>query len=149
MSGPDPYSRDVLELAAAIPHLGRLTHPHGSARKVSRLCGSQVGIDLEIADGRVSAIGLEVSACALGQAAASVLGANVIGAERAEIAAGLEGLNAMLAGTGAGPEGRFQGLDVLAPARDYPARHGSIRLAFEAALDAFDKALERTGKSLS
>lgn len=149
MSGPDPYSRDVLQLAAAIPNLGRLAHPHGSAHKVSRLCGSQVDIDLEIADGRVSAVGLEVSACALGQAAASVLSAGIIGAQRAEIAAGLEGLNAMLAGTGTGPEGRFEGLDVLAPARDYPARHGSIRLAFEVALDAFDRALERAGKSLS
>lgn len=140
---PGPYSRDVLQLAASIPYLGRLPAPHGSARKVSRLCGSEVTVDVEVRHGAVSAVGLEVQACALGQAAASVVAAAIIGAGRAEIATGLEALNALLAGKSASVEGRFAGLGVLAPARDYPARHGSIRLVLEAALAAFDSADQR------
>lgn len=137
---PGPYSRDVLQLAAAIPHLGRLYAPHGSARKVSRLCGSKVTVDVEVRCGVVSAVGLEVEACALGQAATSVVAEAIIGADRADIASGLEALNALLAGQLEAVEGRFSGLSVLAPARDYAARHGSIRLALEAALAAFDDA---------
>ncbi len=148
MTTPDPYSRDVLQLAASIPHLGRLDAPDGSARKVSRLCGSEVAVDLQLTEGQVSAVGLEVSACALGQAAASVLSAHIKGADRAELAAGLEGLNAMLAGKVDGPQGRFADLHVLAPAKDYPARHGSIRLAFEAALAAWDAAMTRSGDGI-
>lgn len=146
---PDPYSKDVLQLAASIPHLGRLPSPHGSARKVSRLCGSEVTVDVELRGGAVSAFGLEVQACALGQAAASVVAEGIIGADRAEIASGLKALNALLAGTSGTVDGRFSGLGVLAPARDYPARHGSIRLALEAALAAFDAASDRTPTDVS
>ncbi|MGY6531926.1 iron-sulfur cluster assembly scaffold protein [Glycocaulis sp.] len=149
MSTADPYSRDVLQLAANIPHLERLAAPHGSARKVSRLCGSEVAVDLQLDGERVSAVGLDVSACALGQAAASVLSANIAGADRAELAAGLDALNAMLTGAGEGPQGRFEALRVLAPARSYPARHGSIRLALEAALAAFDDARNNPAAGLS
>lgn len=135
----DPYSTEVLRLAADIPRLGRLEHPHASARKVSRLCGSSLDLDLCLDEGKVSDLALEVQACALGQAAASVLAREAIGASPEEIRAGREALHAMLKQGTAMPEGRFAALGVLAPARDYPARHGSIMLAFDAACDALTK----------
>ncbi|MGP1275609.1 MAG: iron-sulfur cluster assembly scaffold protein [Caulobacterales bacterium] len=136
----DPYSRDVIALAASIPHLKRLEAPQASVRKVSRLCGSEVTLDLNLKDGRVAEAGWDVSACALGQASASILGERLIGADRDMLAQGLETLNAMLKGTRVPQEGPFARLAVLEPASAYPARHGSIRLAFEAALEAFDRA---------
>lgn len=137
------YSSALLRLAAEIPHIGRLARPDGSARRVSRLCGSAVEVDLCIAHRKISDIGLAVKACALGQASASVLGANAIGASLDEILAARDGLAAMLKG-GPVPQGRFADLAALEGTRAYPARHASIRLAFEAAADAFLAALETT-----
>jgi len=142
---PDPYSRDVIALAASIPHLKRLEAPQASVRKVSRLCGSEITLDMNLADGRVSEIGWDVSACALGQSSASILGQIIIGADRAMLAEGLDTLNAMLKGVPVPGDSRFAALRVLEPASAYPARHGSIRLAFEAALEAFDQASARAG----
>lgn len=142
---PDPYSRDVIALAASIPHLKRLDAPHASVRKVSRLCGSEITLDMNLADGRVSEIGWDVSACALGQSSASILGNIIVGADRALLGEGLDTLNAMLKGVPVPGDSRFAVLRVLEPASAYPARHGSIRLAFEAALEAFDQASARAG----
>ncbi|KPP82272.1 MAG: iron-sulfur cluster assembly scaffold protein SufE2 [Oceanicaulis sp. HLUCCA04] len=137
---PDPYSRDVIALAASIPHLRRLDAPQASVRKVSRLCGSEITLDMNLADGRVSEIGWDVSACALGQSSASILGNIVIGADRAMLVEGLDTLNDLLKGIPVADDSPFAALRVLEPASAYPARHGSIRLAFEAALEAFDSA---------
>jgi NifU-like protein involved in Fe-S cluster formation len=85
-----------------------------------------------------------VKACALGQAAASVLGANVVGASLPELELATERFRAMLKAGGEPPEGRFSDLAMLAPVKDYPARHTSTLLAFEAATDAVRQATART-----
>ena len=48
------YSQRILALAAGIPHVGRLEHPQGSARKRSPLCGSTVTVDLTVEDGKIA-----------------------------------------------------------------------------------------------
>lgn len=135
------YSQRILALAAAIPHAERLAHPQVSARKRSPLCGSTVTVDLCLDDGRISAFGQDVKACALGQAAASILGSNAIGRTRAEIAAARDQLHAMLKAGGPVPGAPFGDYEVLLPARDYKNRHASIMLALEATLTAMDEAL--------
>lgn len=132
----DLYSRRILALAANMPRAGRLAAPQASAEKVAKLCGSRIIVDLVLKDGRVSDFAQEVQACALGQASAAILGANIIGATVDEIRQARDGLRAMLKEAGSAPEGRFADLGVLAPVRDYPARHASTLLAFEAALEA-------------
>jgi NifU-like protein involved in Fe-S cluster formation len=132
----DLYSAKILRLVANIPHAGRLAAPEASATKVSKLCGSKVTVDVRLEDGRVSDFAQEVKACALGQASAAVLGANIIGADLNEIEVARDALYAMLKADGPPPEGRFSELSVLAPVKDYPARHASTLLAFEAALEA-------------
>ena len=134
------YSSEILRLAAEIPHIGRLDRPDGAARRVSRPCGSEVGVEIALEHGAVCDIALQVKACALGQASASILAKHAIGATPEEIAAARDALAAMLKGAPA-PEGRFAELSVLEAARGYPARHASIRLAFEAAGEACDLAL--------
>ncbi|MGL6211615.1 MAG: iron-sulfur cluster assembly scaffold protein [Paracoccaceae bacterium] len=130
------YSGRILELAADIPHLGRLAAPGGTARKRSPLCGSTVTVDLVMDGGRVAAFAQEVKACALGQAAASVLGRVVIGRSRAELEAAKVALLAMLKEAGPVPLAPFQGYEVLIPAREYRNRHASILLALDAACEA-------------
>ena len=66
------------------------------SRNARRLCGSTVTVDVKVQDGRVSAFGQDVKACALGQASAAVVGDAIIGATRAQIEAARDQLTAML-----------------------------------------------------
>jgi NifU-like protein involved in Fe-S cluster formation len=130
------YSGRILELAADIPHLKRLPDPQVSVTRRSPLCGSTVTVDVVMEDGRVAKFGQDVKACALGQAAASVLGSVVIGLNASEIAAGRDSLRAMLKSGGPVPPAPFDGFEVLRPAVDYKNRHASILLAIDAAAQA-------------
>ncbi len=134
------YSGQILQLAAAIPHTDRLNNPAATVKKRSPLCGSTVTVDLKIVDGRISDFGQDVKACALGQAAASVVGANVVGRTREDIEAARAALKAMLKEDGPTPPAPFEGLEVLRPARDYKNRHASIMLALDATAEAFEAA---------
>lgn len=134
------YSQKILALAAAMPHSGRLAAADGTARKRSPLCGSTVTVDVTVADGRITGYGQDVKACALGQAAASVVGAAAIGRTRAEIETARDQLRAMLKEGGPVPDAPFDGLEVLLPARDYKNRHASILLALEATAEAMAEA---------
>ena len=130
------YNRDILRLAASIPHLGRLDRPQASVEKASPVCGSRVAVDLVLdGEGRVVALGQEVRACALGQASASLMAAHAEGRTRAELAEARDGLAAFLRGERDDP-GSWPGLAIFADARRFPARHASILLAFEAVAEA-------------
>jgi len=137
----DLYSARILKAAANMPRAGRLARPDASAEKVAKLCGSRVLVDVVLKDGRVADYAQEVKACALGQAAAAILGEHVIGATVQEIESARDALRAMLKEGGPPPEGRFADLAMLAPVKDYPPRHASTMLAFEATLDACRQAL--------
>ncbi len=130
------YSGRILALAADIPHLGRLPVSGATARKRSPLCGSTVTVDVVLVGGRVTEFAQDVKACALGQAAASVLGRAVIGRSVAELEAARQALTAMLKEAGPVPSAPFADYEVLIPARDYRNRHASILLALEAACAA-------------
>ncbi len=132
----DLYSAKLLKLAANMPRAGRLAAPHASVEKVAKLCGSRVVVDVAVKDGLVSDFAQDVKACALGQAAASVLGANVVGASLDELELARSQLRAMLKDGAPAPNGRFSDLSMLAPVKDYPARHASTLLAFEAVTEA-------------
>ncbi|THD60542.1 iron-sulfur cluster assembly scaffold protein [Phenylobacterium sp.] len=139
----DLYSGSVLALAANLPRLGRLAAPDASVEKVAKLCGSRVVVDVTVKDGRVADFAQDVKACALGQAAASVLGAQVIGASLEELEVTATQFRAMLKAGGPPPDGRFSDLAMLAPVKDYPARHASTLLAFEAVTEAVRTATAR------
>lgn len=130
------YSARILALAAEIPHVTRLDAPDASVRKRAPLCGSTVTVDMTMRDGRVVEFGQDVKACALGQAAASVVGAAVIGRSRAEIEAARDALRQMLREDGPTPDAPFDGLEVLRPATAYKNRHASILLSLEASAEA-------------
>ncbi|MFQ6547918.1 iron-sulfur cluster assembly scaffold protein [Aestuariibius sp. 2305UL40-4] len=134
------YSSRILALAADMPRTERLEHPTATAKRRSPLCGSTVTVDLQVENGAITDYAQDVKACALGQAAASVVGANIIGLTEPEVRAGRDALHAMLKENGPVPGAPFDGLEVLEPAKDYKNRHASIMLAFDATLDAFEAA---------
>ncbi|WP_396594575.1 iron-sulfur cluster assembly scaffold protein [Brevundimonas sp. R86498] len=142
----DLYSTRILTLAANLPHAGRLAAPDGTGERVARLCGSRAIVDVVLdPEGRVARFAQDIKACALGQAAAGVLGEAVIGATVDEVRTARDDTLVMLKSGGEGPTGRFEGLQALQQVADYPARHASTLVAIEATLDAVSAALARRG----
>ncbi len=136
------YSQRILALAADIPHHARLDAPQASAKKRSPLCGSTVTVDLEMDGGRITKFGQDVKACALGQAAASVVARVVIGCTFPEVKAARDELAGMLQG-GNAPSAPFDGLEVLKPAAEFKNRHASILLCLDATLEAAQTLMDR------
>lgn len=105
----------------------------GHAR--SPACGSSIALALALdGQGRIGALGIRPHACAVGQAAASLFVRHAAGLGRTEVAAARKAIAAWLEGEGGTPD--WPGIDLLAPARAYPARHAAILLAWDAALGA-------------
>lgn len=134
------YSARILALAADIPHLGRLSTPDATVKRRSPLCGSTVTVDVSVTDGRLTDLGQDVKACALGQAAAAVVGSAAIGATLVQIETARDQLRAMLKDQGPVPDAPFDGFEVLTPAVAYKNRHASILLSIEATAEAVQQA---------
>jgi len=134
------YSSRILALAADMPRTQRLANPSATVMRRSPLCGSTVTVDIAVQDGHIVDYGQDVKACALGQAAAAVVGANTVGCTRAQVETARDQLKSMLKSGGPVPDAPFDGLEVLEPARDYKNRHASIMLALEATVEAFSQA---------
>lgn len=132
------YSGRILALAAEIPRVGHLERPDATARRRSPLCGSTVSVDLKVKDGKIVDFAQDVKACALGQAAASVIGRAIIGADLTQLRRTREELRAMLQDDGPAPGAPFEELGVLIPARAYKNRHASILLAADATVAALE-----------
>ena len=146
----DVYNKRILELAADIPRLGRLAAPQASATAHSKLCGSTVTVDLTLdGSGRVSDFAHDVKACALGQAASSIMARNVVGATPAELREIRETVRGMLKDNGSPPgeASKWRDVAVLEPVRDYKARHASTLLTFDAVVKALDEVEARAGAS--
>jgi NifU-like protein involved in Fe-S cluster formation len=136
----DLYSRKILGFAADIPRLGRLEHPDASARCVSRLCGSEVTVDLKVEDGVVTDFAHEVKACALGQTSSSIMARHVVGSTAEELRRVAKEMRAMLKEGGPPPSGeKWADLAILEPVRDYKARHASTLLTFDAVVKCLDE----------
>lgn len=136
----DLYNTDILTLSASLKN-ERLDAPDGTARKVSKLCGSWLEIDVKLDGDVVSEAALRVQACALGQSSAAILQQGIIGASLDEITEARDALREMLKGDGEAANRRFEKLTLLKGVKAYPARHASTMLAFEAAVEAVEMAM--------
>jgi NifU-like protein involved in Fe-S cluster formation len=136
----DLYSQKILDLAGNAPQPGRLAEADASARKVSRVCGSVIEVDVVVRDGVIADYGHEISACALGQTSAAVVAREIVGTPVAEFRQVREQMHAMLKDNGAPPAGKWSDLRYLEPVREYRARHMSTLLVFDAVVEALEKA---------
>lgn len=137
----DLYNTDILTLSASLKN-ERLNAPNGTSRKISKLCGSWLEIDVNMDGDVVSEVALRVQACALGQSSAAILQQGIIDASLLEIIEARDALREMLKEEGEAPKGRFEKLALLKGVKAYPARHMSTLLAFEAAAEAVEQALQ-------
>ena len=135
----DIYNAKILELAGNIPLCQRLSDADGSAVRHSKLCGSKVSVDLKFHDGLVSDYGQEVKACALGQAASSIMARHIIGSTPQELCAVRDQVYAMLKEDGEPPQGKWSDIAALQPVKDFKARHASTMLVFDAVCDVVSK----------
>lgn len=135
----DLYSEKILDLAGNARQPGRLAEADVSARKVSRVCGSMIEVDLRLHDGVITGYGHEISACALGQTSASIVAREILGTPASEFLAVRQAMHAMLKQGGRPPGGKWDDLKYLEPVRDYPARHASTLLVFDAVAAALEK----------
>jgi NifU-like protein involved in Fe-S cluster formation len=145
----DIYNQRILELSANIGEAKRLSEPDATATAHSKLCGSTVTVDVNLVDGRVAEYGQTVKACLLGQAAASVMGRNIVGADARELREIGSAMRRMLKSGGPPPDGRWSDLAVLQPVKDYKARHASTLLVFDAVEAALDQAEAKKNGALA
>ena len=128
------YNAQVLGLATSLTAfpLSADLPLRGSARAAT--CGSviELGLDCD-GTGKITRIGLRAQACAIGQAAAAIFATAAPGTDEAGLTASIAEIECWLAG---GVLPAWPGFAAIAPARDYPARHGAILLGWRAALVA-------------
>jgi NifU-like protein involved in Fe-S cluster formation len=136
----DLYSEKILEIAGNQPIPGRLADADATARRVSRVCGSIIEVDIKVTDRIITGYGHNVQACALGQTSAAIVAANVVGTPVDEFRRVRDEMTAMLKEDGAPPSGdRWSDLRYLEPVRDYRPRHTSTLLVFDAVCEALDQ----------
>ena len=114
----DLYTPEISALALGNPYPDRLDDPAGSSERRS--------------------LGSQVRACLLGQASATLLARHAIGRSPEELAIARDQLTQWLGGEGGVPD--WPGIDIFTPGLKLTARHPSIRLAFEAAAEAAERA---------
>lgn len=135
----DLYSRDILRLAASLPHGDTLEYSDGSAELRAPLCGSSMRVEAALTGSRVIGIAITAHACALGQASAAILRLHAPGAEIASIISIRNQLAEALSGTADMPV-NWPELLYLAPARKHTSRHGAILLPYDALIEAANMA---------
>lgn len=127
------YTPEVLALTTALAayRLDDALTLRSEAR--SRSCGSTLILGWALdADNRVERVGIRSQACAIGQASAAIFAQAAVGRTGQEIAATAQAVTRWVAGEGERPD--WPGLATIAPARDYPGRHGALLLPWNAAL---------------
>jgi len=137
------YTPELLALAVSLAE--RPLDPSlplvGEAR--ARTCGSTLRFACAVDDaGRIARLGLRVSACAVGQAAAALFARAAVGADADALSRAREAIADWLVGDDAAAP--WPGFEALRPARAHPARHGAILLAWDAALAALSNAQVRS-----
>jgi nitrogen fixation NifU-like protein len=135
----DLYQQAILDLARQATGHGRLEAPQVSVKVDNPLCGDRVTLDLDLRDGRVSAIGHQVRGCLLCQAAAAVIGAHAPGQTPAGLRADAQRARRLVVEDIA-DDGLWPELDAFAPVHRHKSRHECVLLPFEALTRALDQA---------
>lgn len=96
--------------------------------------------------GKITGFGQDVKACLLGQASASIVASQVVGATSEEMREIGETMREMLKQNGPPPTGKWKDLEILQPVRDFKARHASTLLIFDAVEDAINQIETQSGE---
>lgn len=130
------YTPTLLALSVELANFPYDPNAQLQGRASSRTCGSEVVLSASTTE--FGQLGMQVTACAVGQAAAALFAAHVTadGAARdvATLTIQLEAIQSWLETDASAPD--IARIELIEPARGYPARHAAILLPWRAALDA-------------
>lgn len=133
------YTREILRLAASMPHQARFEELDDAAERRSATCGSRMRVAVELdKEKRVLSLRQAVEACAFGQAATALMSQHALGRNADDMRTALAAVEAWLADAEA--DEPWPGLATLDPARARKGRHGAILLPFRTLLAAIEEA---------
>ena len=135
----DIYTKTILRFASNIPNAERLKSPDVSITKRTAVCGSSMTVDLNIKNGKIEKIGLDIKACALGQASASIFAKNAVGLTLEEVQNLKNELIGFLKTGDFQIKKPFDDYKYLDPARSVPYRHDSILLVLDSTEEGLNK----------
>ena len=137
----DIYTKTILRFASNIPYAERLDRPDVSITKRTAVCGSSMTVDLNIENGKIQRIGLDVKACALGQASASIFAKNAVGLTLNEVQKLKIELIEFLKTGNFQIKPPFEDYKYLSPARSVPYRHDSILLVLDSTEEGLNESI--------
>ena len=129
---PALYSPRLLGLAVELAdHPFDEKHAHIATER-SRTCGSRIDMSVGVTEeGTIADLGMRVSACAVGQAAAAIFAGDAKGKTGADIDRAAGAIALWLRGDGEMPA--WKGIEALEPALPHAGRHEAILLPWKAA----------------
>jgi nitrogen fixation NifU-like protein len=111
---------------------GRLAQPQHSITLDNPLCGDRVTLDVNLTNGRVSAVGHQVRGCLLCEASAEIIAAHAPGKTQGELAEAASAVTAILKEGKEVPAGAWSELAIFAPVHRVKSRQDCVLLPFEA-----------------
>ena len=134
-----------MSLAAAATGEGALAAPDGQALVDNPLCGDRVEMEVQVSDGRITALAHQVKGCLLCRAAAAAIGTHAQTASGEEIERVMSGVSEMLKSQAPAPAG-WPALDEFTPVHGHRSRYRCVQLPFEALLAALRAAGAAPGR---
>jgi NifU-like protein involved in Fe-S cluster formation len=134
------YHQAILDLARQAGRTARLEGAQASVTVDNPLCGDRVTIDVDLADGRVRAVGHKVRGCLLCQAAAAAIAARAPGETAAALRGVAEQLDVAIRKDPSATDGLWPELGAFAPVHQHKSRHDCVLLPFAALTEALDQA---------
>jgi len=129
------YSPRLLMLSTGLSQFPLDDRFEWLGRARSKTCGSVIALGLDTDEaGTVSRVGMQVTACAVGQSSAAVLAKGVIGSDVDQLTEMKAHIENWLEGEAPLPQ--WPEFDALEPAREHRGRHGAILLPWTAAIEA-------------
>lgn len=138
------YDRRIVELAREAGGAARLASPSVTVERDNPLCGDRIALDVELADGRVRAVGHRTRGCLLTRAAAVLVARHAPGAAPSELRRAIADLEAVLRGEGSAPS--WPELAIFAPVSQVKSRWDCVLLPFRALAEALDRAGRGSGR---
>ena len=133
------YHQAILDLARQAGRAARLEGATASVTVDNPLCGDRVTVDLDLADGRVRAVGHKVRGCLLCQAAAAAIAARAPGETPAALRGIAKKLDLAIRKDPSANAGLWPELGAFAPVHPHKSRHDCVLLPFEALVQALDQ----------
>lgn len=127
---PDLYNEAIVAEAKTAAGAGRLERPTVGVLCDNPLCGDRVGLELEVRDGSIAALGHVTRGCLLTRASASLLARHVTGRPIQGLGELHERARTVLAGEPAALD--WPGIGVFAPVAGVKSRHECVLLPFKA-----------------